>query len=671
MGAEGRVSLTDKEAHSGEQCLLIEHTNTEGYIHPNKSVEIKPGDYKFHFWAKSDTDIQFPAQLYRTTDWSIPLDELCSLKRDEWTRFEFPISSLEILPASIQIGLTVPGRLWLDDVELTKIGESKEIAGLQIWDTLSPSVSLENRANWKELTVGEHAQGDILLENEYLTVVFRSENGKMVIYSKSGEKRAVITPLKLSGKDANITVLKVLQSSNDGASIEACFSGEGTDSYAVFSFSKNQGIQIKPSENMKGMSILCSIRFAIVPNFISDDLVFDPRDYPLEVLHIPSENSLLGLLEGKSGILVATWPDGGQKVRLTVEGDKLFGAIDFENDGKSLNIAVLDAPGIWHEEVLKRSYLEKDVIIGWKRPFPAKWVTQLLEDGVKTTYTFRESKMDRFWRAGVGFYHYPVWFQGEDALYRLGKKLPPKGDSIIYFLERRGTPVSISTPVDILRQTLNESTYERLIDSDGRMNRSLTRPNNVVGTATCDVTDRLKVVFEAGEEVERREYIKGGTEDMLYFLATEQGIAQRYRDFASEMIESLALEKRSKPELKPFLDEMENIARELIAEYEHEKENIKDLEYARKLAEETQTLTQKKSPGNLNAFLKLKGQWTAMGGAVDDLVRKLHTITRKLFQQAGYNCVEKYEMVEVAEEIRKRTVKCLRNPGSYEIWSNY
>jgi len=60
-----------------------------------------------------------------------------------------------------------------------------------------------------------------------------------------------------------------------------------------------------------------------------------------------------------------------------------------------------------------------------------------------------------------------------------------------------------------------------------------------------------------------------------------------------------------------------------------------------------------------------------MGGAVDDLNRKLHTTTRKLFQEAGYNCVGSRETVEVAEEIRRRTVKCLRRPGSYEIWSDY
>lgn len=40
-GAEGKVILTDKEAHSGKQSLFIEHTNEDGYIHPNKDVQSK------------------------------------------------------------------------------------------------------------------------------------------------------------------------------------------------------------------------------------------------------------------------------------------------------------------------------------------------------------------------------------------------------------------------------------------------------------------------------------------------------------------------------------------------------------------------------------------------------------------------------------------------------
>jgi len=79
-GAEGRVILTDENPHTGRRCLLIEHTNSKGYIHPNKDVEIEKGDYIFRFWARSDRDLEFPAQIYRRTDWSLPFDRRCRLK---------------------------------------------------------------------------------------------------------------------------------------------------------------------------------------------------------------------------------------------------------------------------------------------------------------------------------------------------------------------------------------------------------------------------------------------------------------------------------------------------------------------------------------------------------------------------------------------------------------
>jgi len=665
-GAEGRVILTEKEPHSGNRCLLIEHTNADGYIHTNKSVDMASGDYTLSFWARSDKDIEFLAQIYRTTDWSTPVSELYNLKSDKWAKFELPVSFLDKTPGSIQIGLTVPGRIWLDEVELIKKGEIKEKANIQVWDTLSLLSGVEKRDNWKVVSAstGYSPQGDIVIENGLLSAAFRSKSGKVMIYSKSGEKRAELIPLQSKDKPAKIADCKVLENTDDKAIIDA--------SFAVFSFGRDQTIRVAPAKNIKGISILSSIDYGILPSFVSDDLIFDPEDYPnTETLHIPSENLFLGLLSGEGSMLAVTWPKGNQKMRLALGDGRVIESVDLENDGKSFHLAVLDAPGIWHREELKRAYLEKDIAIDWKRPFPAKWMTQLYEDGVKTTYTFKESRNNRFWRAGVGWYIYPVWFEREKAIQHFSKKVPPKGKSLIYSLERKGTPVSIPTFVDIMKQTLDSPTYESLIDSEGRMTRSLTRPSCTVGTATCEVTDRLKTVFEAGEEVGRKAYISGGTEDMVYFLARERERALEYQQFAHEMIEFLALMKNENPELKSFLHGIGEIAEELIAEFEHEEDNIKDIEYARKLAQETQALTQRKEPGNFAAFMKLKGEWTGMGGAVDDLNRILHTTTRKLFQQAGYRCVDQPETVKIAEEIRRRTIKCLRRPGNYEIWSNY
>ncbi len=656
--AEGRVILTDKKPHGGEKCLFIEHTNDDGYIHPNKSVEIEAGDYTFSLWARSDKEIRFSAQIYRTTDWSTPLNGSCKLKNDEWTKFEFSFSALEAFSGSIQIGLTVPGRLWLDDVQIIRKSAVKQIANIQIRD-----------------------KDDIVVENEYLTAAFVSKKGKVVIRSKSGEKKAEIMPLQLKGKAAIITSCEILSNTGEEAAVEAHFSAEGmAESLSVvFSFSKDRIIEIKPG-NMEGVCFLSPIEYAIVPSFISDDLMFAVKDYPsMKTLNLPSENLFLGLLRGENSMLVLTWPKGKQEIRLALNDGGLFKSVDIENDGKSVYLAVLDAPGIWHREELKASHLEKDVPVDWKWPFPAKWITQFYEDGVKTAYPLAErsgirvldSGVKGIWRAGIGYFAYPFWFEGEKVFYHLSKKIPPKGESIIYFLERKGTPVLVSAPVDVIKQTLDDQTYRSILDSEGRRNRSLTRPNRTIGMATCGVTAKIKRVFEAGEEVEKKEYVKGGTEDMIYFLTKERERALEYQDFAHEMIDFLALNQKNKPELKPFLDTIESIAREIIAAYEHEKENIKDIKYARKLARETQALTHRKSPDNPEAFMKLSREWTGMGGAVDDLNRELHTLTRKLFQQAGNGCIGQREAVEMAEEIRRRTIKCLRRPGSYEIWSDY
>ncbi|MEK7395397.1 MAG: hypothetical protein AAB116_00530 [Candidatus Poribacteria bacterium] len=688
-GAEGNVMLTDREVHNGKQSLFIENTNNEGYIHPNKSVEIQPGDYTFSFWAKSDKDMEFPAQLYNETDWSMLFDTSCSLKSNVWTRVEFAISFTEKLNGSIQIGLTSQGSLWLDDVELTKKSELKKIANVKIWDTLSPiqdsKLKIKDRTGWKPFNIdlskppfdneSSKPKGDLVLENDFLIVAFCSELGNVIVYSKSGQKKAEIRPIQLKDKEAKITKCVLLGTTDDNAIIEVHFSGKDIDFPATFAFGKKQIIKIVSAKGTGGLSISSPIEYGIVPSFISDDLIFDPKVYAAkEMINIPSERLFLGLLSDKDSMLLITLPSAKQDIRLSLDNTKkLFGSVEVENDGQNVYLSLLDAPGIWHKEELKPFYLESDIAIKWKRPFPAKWITPLYEDGVKTTYAFKatKSKNDGFWRAAVGYYTYPVWFEGEKAFLHTSKRVPPKGDTIIYFLERGGTPVSISTPVDIIKATLDSDTSDNILDPKGRRNRSLTRPNSTIDTATCEVTNQIRRVFEAGTEVEKAEYLKGGTEDMIYFLARENDRAMEYQDFAKEMLNFLSTVKISKPDQKPFIEKMESITKELMSAYENEKENLKDADYAKKLAEETVALTKQKSPDNLNAFKRLKEEWTGMGGSVDDLNRTLHTITRKLFQEAGYECVDQPETVRLAEDIRGLAIECLRNPGSYEIWSDY
>ena len=332
----------------------------------------------------------------------------------------------------------------------------------------------------------------------------------------------------------------------------------------------------------------------------------------------------------------------------------------------------MGAPGIWHREELKPSYLEKDTAIHWKRPFPAKWKTQLTEAGVKTTFTFRESK-GQIWRGVPGSYNYPVWFNGDDAFYHLSKKVPPQGESLIYFLEGQNTPVSVSTPVDILKATLGRPMTDPILDIAGRKLRTHHRRGGagVHRACTCGCTEVIQAVFESGEEVAKKEYIKGALDDMIYFVQHHVERIEEYRRFADDMAKLLEAKGGSSPELKTYLDGLKQIAEQIPQEYNVQKENMKSLDYADELAHRTIGLASRKDANNLKTYMELLKTWRAMGGAQDYVVAQCHAITRKLCQEAGYGCVAQPKAAELAEEIRRRCRQCLRNPDGYEIWADY
>src|SRR5204862_3723507 len=136
------------------------------------------------------------------------------------------------------------------------------------------------------------------------------------------------------------------------------------------------------------------------------DLILSATEYPSAgTVHLPAENLFVGLLRGESHEFVMTWPKGNQQLRLNFadepQGKRVIESVDFDTDGQSIYLAALSAPGIWHREELKPTYLEKDVAMTWKKPFAAKWKTQLTEAGVRTTFAFRESK-GQIWRGVPG-----------------------------------------------------------------------------------------------------------------------------------------------------------------------------------------------------------------------------------------------------------------------------
>ncbi|HEY0549152.1 MAG TPA: hypothetical protein VGF13_06085, partial [Verrucomicrobiae bacterium] len=527
-------------------------------------------------------------------------------------------------------------------------------------------------------------KGDAVVENHSLTAVFSSAKGRVVIYSKAeGQKKlgnqiVEFVPLQSKSQPGKISRCEILRNAADEIIIEAFFTANGSvDASAVFSFGKTEIVEIKPAAKMKGIRLLSSIEYGVVPGFIGDDLIFGSAEFgSTDTLSIPSENVFLGLLNGGNSEWVMTWPKGKQQLNFRLandpQGRRAIESIDFDNDGQSFCLAALSAPGIWHREQLKPAYLEKDVALAWKKPFAAKWKTQLSEGGVKTTFAFRESK-GTVWRGVPGSYNYPAWFDGDNAFFHLSKKVPPKGDALIYFLEGQDTPLTVSTPVDVVKATLGRQLSDSILDPPGHKLRTHHRRggDGVHRACTCGCTEAIQAVFEAGQEIAKKADVKEALGDMTFFVDCHVERIAEYQRFAESMIQLLQAKAAAAPELKPYLESLEQTVQQIPQEYSVQKENMKSPEHMADLARKTMALTGSKATNNLASYMELLKAWRAMGGAQDYVVAQCHTITRKLFQEAGYGCANNAKAVSVAQEIRARCRQVLRNPDGYEIWADY
>lgn len=589
------------------------------------------------------------------------------------------------------------------------------VPAISIWDTTSSfaaDASIGDRTGWRRVPSDllllesdplkassdpayygrEYVfSGDAVVENETVAAVFSAPKGRVIVYSKAPipdsnlshpliPERIIaeLVPSELQKQPATIRSVEIIRNGGDQAVLEVVFAGaNGTDASAVFSFDKSEIIEIKPAQDMPSITILSSMEFGVVPDFIGDDLVFAPAAFPTNASIVaPSENFFVGLLEGQDRMLVLTWPEGNQKTTLEFgagkDGNRLVQSIEFENDGQNLYLAPIAARGIWHKETLKPAYLEKDIQIAWKPPFPAEWVTQLSEARVNTTFAFRTAK-SQIWRGVPGMYSYPVWFDEDIAYYRLSKKIPPKGDSIVYFLEGQNTPASISTPVDILKNTLGRRFSDAKLDAAGRKLRSHHRrgSNGVRRACTCGATESIQAIFEAGKECDEKGTIQEELNDMIYFVEKHVERIEEYQRFADRMLQFLQASRKTNPELSSFLASMELIAEQIPREYTVQKENMKSLEHADVLARQTMALTGRKDANNVHAYMDLFKAWRAMGGAQDYVLAQCHTLTRNLLQQAGYKSATQEAAVGIAGEVRRRCRECLRHPDGYEIWPNY
>jgi len=442
-----------------------------------------------------------------------------------------------------------------------------------IWLIIGAVAVLTTPLSAGELAVQDDwpGSGKVIVRGEDWTAVFSKADGALLIRSSlesSAPDDVKIVPLAADNAQAQgITTCKLISQDNEKIKIAATFTADTQEMQGEFLIDPRGVVKVVPADNMNGLRIYSAIAYGVIPNRYLNDDIYKPADYPdSEKLNLPAENILMGLLQGENKILITVWPAEGQKIRLVSgggqEGKNLFQAMELELAGREIYVGTLREEGIWHVEDLLPDYLEKDIPLDWKLPFPARWQCQLKErEEFWMTYFLKEN-VYRCWRPTYGEYKYPVNFDGDKVIFHLSKKCPPCGKVLIYPLEgNRDTPAAFAE--------------EYQGDTISVLKRVKFQPHNsadYLGVNWCTGRYLLCHIFaqsRPGIQIRDREFLNTVMQDFRWTFQSIKNRITEYENYLQEMrrlIESWRQEQ-SGPPYASFFDDMAGYLDELQTEY--------------------------------------------------------------------------------------------------------
>jgi len=500
-------------------------------------------------------------------------------------------------------------------------------------------------------------EGTILLEGRDWES--RLRKGAQRVTVLSGASQICIAP---GSPDSNVlpkVVFGRIEESAEDGSQTLCvgFQSDKDIMEANLVFRADGSLSVLPGTGFGSLSVSADIRFGVLPGLYLDDVIYDPRDFKTQkLIQIPSENLFWCLLGDRSGTLVLAWPEGKQILHLGKEKER-FSRFEIAMDQKPVYLQLQAAHGIWHKQRLELAYLEKDVGIGWQRPFDAQWKTQLLVNNVPTTWIF-DRKSVRMWLPMLGFFRYPVWFDGRIAMMHLSKKIPPKGHCFIYPLG--GHP---KTPVEFVEKTpvakiIQERRKRMRIDKE----HSDRFPN--VGYVHCWGTSILqRTIYKYGIQARERKLLNEHIGYCVDYVNRIQQQSLEYYDFIRSMRQQLDLWVEEVPpgsETLTFLEEMK-IELSKVEEMYHSrverggrKTPQEHMAYAANLGNRLKELIQDPGQESFPEAKFILDTFNALAAATDEDVPAGFGITiRRMFQQAGSSSADHRGAIKYAEEIRK------------------
>jgi len=314
-----------------------------------------------------------------------------------------------------------------------------------------PTQALARRAGWALVPEGNAAhqfRGDAVFFNDKLAIVVRPTGRGAEVYSRTAgglRHRATVGHVAMFSSWLDpIEKLGIVDNGPAAVMLEATFR-TGKPASLRLRLTAGEGIlEIRPGEGAAAVVALTRTRYAVVPDFFADDLVFDPKKWP--GAYLPTENTFLGLLDGGNAFLMCVWESSRQDVTIArasqgKQRELCLSAIQCRK-GKRVWLAFLEGAGIWHGA--ERLFDPRHAQGGWTPPFEAKWRCSLV----------KRAPIAASWDVAEGPRINQVSGRNE-------------GPCLVYPIDRtRATPLTVTCPTDVLRATLGVGPCQYILDAE-------------------------------------------------------------------------------------------------------------------------------------------------------------------------------------------------------------
>jgi hypothetical protein len=468
--------------------------------------------------------------------------------------------------------------------------------------------------------------GDAVVVNDKLALVVSPKGAGASLYSRGGQSlrlRAVLAPVS-EGGEMTLAGLRISENSFAAVALECTFMSKAGSTAAV-TYRLTTGanlVEVRPGKGAARLRIEQEIKHVVVPDYFADDVVVSAGSSGRLRVGLPAENCLVNLTGEGDAITACVWKYGQADVDAIMEGTgekASFHGVEIECvPGKSLWVALLEAPGIWHSRKIAAGE-SGEVELAWRRPFAAQWRCDAAgSGGLAHSSSFADAP-------GASADAARCWFDRERAFVRLLRPPPAEADAtasagetmlVVYPIDRSpATPLTAFCVNDIMRSALGTGPCQYVLEAEG------------MGTeypATPDLVSRwMEEQFRKGKLKKESAALRERLDQMTRHVEDVQGRIRDYGKLADSIQLACADPGPNGPLAQEVLKLLEEMRRAVA-----EDENIH--RSAEQVTQEVLALAEKE--GGADEWQAEMVKVRALGAAQDSSLARCRMVLRQVIQ---------------------------------------